>query len=536
VIPRKVKGSVEDGWAVVSDLGSWARWFPLGAPQLVGPAWQQGSHLVWSAPGGATTASAIIDRLEVTPAKTLLSFTYASGTDGLPLKKGVPVSWDIVIAAVYRGTDLACTRWQGSRKPPTTLPAQLRQRKIAKAEAATATSLAGLVETVARSRGPLPDVDALRAAGDTDGLCAAMRHPEVWVRASALDALPFAVSDPVAVEALLAAANDPSELIRLASINRLSRVDDDRAQKSLLTLRDDPDPAVRGAAGGVTKGLLATIAAAATSPYGTDELARLRAGAGPQFAGEPTELFLGSRLAVYLNPFLVYEEAAGGRTFDSAGVEHSSVESKLQFPDLCAGCLEPTERSLLGMPHQLSWSRSTTSGSTVHTRTTNVRISFPIRMCERCVAYGLDRLVHVSSESRSDAFEANQQIDWVRFQFPNLAYYEPFRAAVGVAPDAIRPLGKKGEVLFAVRRLPKLSKDDVAARDAALEMWSWCLANLGFHLYAHLKHRLAQLDPATTQPATLSALGAEYSVDLELLRVVETVAGAPLPALRALDG
>lgn len=508
-----VVGSMDDVWAIVTDSLSWDEWWLLGIPRLEGGAWEPDARLVWDRDGSRESATARLVRVEPL---TILEFEFVEGGDGLPQKRGSSVAWGISVDLEDRGTTFEIRRLNRPR----------RMGKIHSSEHDMMKRFEAAVERRVRARCEIPDFVALREAGDTEGLFDALAHPESWVRARALTTLGTLdlshrnrMVDDRVFQALLAASGDPDGLVRHSSIAGLLRHGHERAQEALMRLLGDPDPRVRERVSKDPR--MMELRMVSTRPYDADERERLRAAPGPKFSGAPTEPFLAPRFTVYMRATSVYDnffEIMHTPSEDRfGGVKTFRVASKLVFPQLCSGCLEPTDR-ILDRTFTLSWERSDEVGpSTIEHRTITIDAAFPLPMCEHCLGYGLDELLQVTARDTDNLFAAftARDTDELSFRFPNLAFYEPFCEVNG--GTEVRPA-----------RRYRLDRDHV------LRIWALCSESFGFHRYARLQHELLEIG-ADVDRDRLVDLATEASITPDQLLEIEAIAGTNIPALRAID-
>jgi hypothetical protein len=537
-----IDGSADDVWAVVTDAATWGEWWLLGSPRLEGGGWAPGSQLVWEAADGRDRTVARLDQVEP---GLCLEFEFVEGGDGLLTRRKIPVSWVIRLEQGHAGTKYAIER---TNRP------NWRVGKVIDAELDVRRRLEAAVGRRVRASGDIPDVKALRDAGDVEGLLVAVEHREAWIRAQALGALGWvraqaqrpdsggstSPSDPAlnvrVVDAALASARDPEAAVRRAAASVLLASKDERAGDALDRLADDPDPDLRRALDADTR--MMEFRMKSTRGYTGDQRSRLRSAATVSFGEAPTEPFLASKLAVYVHKgaaFAGFDEPWEREETLFGTHATGTVTSRLLFPQICAGCLDPTDRSLLDRTFLLRWERrDRVDLNHVEVRSTSVRAGFAVPVCERCVALSVDDLFDVSFETRTAG--DNVQHDWVRLRFPNLAYNQPFcDANAGITVDRnVGPMARSTEhmTLFEV---PRMSRRQKADRDLGLETWTLCREMFGFHRYAQVKSELVELGPDADRPR-LEALAGEQSLTLDQLRQVEVVAGAEIPALRALDG
>jgi hypothetical protein len=464
----------ETVWSVLADETSWAEWWPmdLERPPAVHTERPMAIRL---APDSAGSERGLRMDLGTEWAPGCIPVTVTIWRNGPPLKRG---------ESEEEGKRLQKTLW-------------------------------ALQETVARRVVALgyPDTDALKASGDIEGLTEALHHSNAWVRvraAAALEGLvpwqkeggPPQETDPRVWEALLAAANDQSDLIRGRVQLGLVRVPDPRALEALIRFQDDPSPSIQRDAKDRVR----------QWEYQMELREKWRL--GETFGGEPGELFLGSPLAV-----LMTDREALGTSVEATALAPWTIEVRVEFPSVCSGCMEPTERrgSYRSEP---AWEYSDRSTRPMVVRRTVIAgpVRWPVPICERCDAYGLLRLTRIGGHY---AIGAKEGSFWVAFRFANVAYLDPFAAANGVTGRSRIILTGQG-LGFRADQKPR----DIEELEAALADWTFVRDGIGFHRYLEVRKRLRQL--SESRPPDLAqqirALAAEFSLTVEQLHDVERVA------------
>jgi hypothetical protein len=465
-----VKASPDEAWAILIDLSSWAEWWPMGSPTLVGDELRKGCELMWGS--GPGSVRAVVDEL-ISPA--LLRFIFTSGDDGMP-RKNNPGQWEMNVYSDGTGTQFYAQRWAGPLSG-------FKRAKVERMQTAINEAFRATVEGAAPAA-DVPDVEGLVAKDDVDGLLAVLARPEAWARASALTHLSIHLGDRRVVDAVFRATSDPDGTVREVAARHLTQMKDQRAKEVLLQLVDDPHGGVHSVAADATRGIRAAAAAGAFRGYSTDELKRLEDTEGPRLDGNGDEVFIAPPLAVHIAPYSVFREDAT----ISAGNEASRtahVVSRVIFPPICSGCLEATDRAVVDA-YPLTWTEGEQRGTTLRTTTITVTIRFAVPLCERCVGYGSRSLIVIDAISRG--LEAPRK--WVRFRFPNLGYYVPFAKENGVGwnlYDGYINHVPKHEPMIGIRELPKWTKDDVKRLESDLTAWESVASGPGLHGYVQLK-------------------------------------------------
>jgi hypothetical protein len=106
---------------------------------------------------------------------------------------------------------------------------------------------AGGVRGQPPAKEPIPDVAALKAARDVDGLVRALWHDDIPVRVEVMDAL-AELRDPRAVDALLAALDSPRWDVRWSAAEALGKLGDPRSIEPLRGMLRDENALVRAVA------------------------------------------------------------------------------------------------------------------------------------------------------------------------------------------------------------------------------------------------------------------------------------------------
>jgi hypothetical protein len=288
---------------------------------------------------------------------------------------------------------------------------------------------------------------------------------------------------------------------------------------------DDEKPMVAEKAKYATRGVRAAIQASPMRGYGVDERRQLREGRGPKLGRKPGELFLRSKLMVHISRYQVFEVVAGA---PSGGSKSSArpVQILMNFPPVCAGCLEPTDR-VDDRPREFSFGEASTP---TMTQTITVTAQWPVPLCERCMGYQLDALFQLEAGR-----VGLSGMDYVRFRFPNLAYADPFCRANGRSIDQVdsifAPMSDSIVSIVREHGVIERTRQELAE---CLDAWSAVRDGLGFHRYAKLKHRLLDMGSSATKDS-LAALAEEFDISPDQLREVERIATQPIEALRALD-
>jgi hypothetical protein len=262
------------------------------------------------------------------------------------------------------------------------------------------------------------------------------------------------------------------------------------------------------------------LASAAEAPAGANESPTL-VRQGRWKLERPTELFLGSKLAVHM----LDGEALDMLTYAAAGGS-GTIGLRVVFPHVCTGCLEPTT---LKQNRSLSLIWETVQDNTRRTTTISSG-SWPLPMCVRCTGYGLAQLFEVKTDVSGGL--------WISFRFPNLAYYEPFVTANGLTwGERVAPTGA-----FSGRHEQKAR--DTKAIDAGIAAWALVRDGLGFHRYVELKTDLLELDDrfgaraVKERPddvrAALDAFMRQHEVEPEQLREVARIANREFRVLESL--
>ena len=124
---------------------------------------------------------------------------------------------------------------------------------------------AGGVRGRAPAKEPIPDVAALKAARDVDGLVRALWHDDIPVRVEVMDAL-AELREPRAVDALLAALDSPRWDVRWSAAEALGKLGDPRAIEPLRGMLRDENAMVRAVAEQSIAALQTASAAPVSAP------------------------------------------------------------------------------------------------------------------------------------------------------------------------------------------------------------------------------------------------------------------------------